>query len=81
MAPQGYKHTSAEVRKAVVFALVELQLVLGDELLPHLACVGVTGWRVQPRPHLGGGDSALSASQTKLLSIYVKRAQEKLSAA
>lgn len=58
---KGYKHSSAEVRKAVVFALVELQLVLGDELLPYL--------------------SALSPSQTKLLAIYVKRAQEKMSVA
>lgn len=33
---QGYKHEAAEVRKAVVFALVEVYLVLGDDLQPHL---------------------------------------------
>ena len=33
---QGYKHPSAEVRKAVVFALVELDFLLGDDLAPYL---------------------------------------------
>lgn len=33
---QGYKHPLAEVRKGVVFALVEMYLVLGDELNVHL---------------------------------------------
>lgn len=33
---QGYKHEAAEVRKAVVFALVEVYLVMGEDLQPHL---------------------------------------------
>ena len=33
---RGYKHPLAEVRKGVVFALVEMHLVLGDELNAHL---------------------------------------------
>lgn len=56
---KGYKHPLAEVRKGVVFALVEIHLVLGEALQPHL--------------------QELSSSQTKLLAIYVKRAEERLS--
>ena len=56
----GYKNAAAEVRKAVVFALVELHLRLGDHLRPHL--------------------TPLSASQQKLLQIYIKRAEEKIRA-
>jgi len=56
---KGYKHALAEVRKGVVFALVEIHLILGDGLTPHL--------------------SDLSSSQTKLLGIYIKRAEDKLS--
>ena len=33
---KGYKHPLAEVRKGVVFALVEMHLVLGEELNAHL---------------------------------------------
>ena len=32
----SYKHPMAEVRKGVVFALVEIHLVLGDSMMPHL---------------------------------------------
>lgn len=55
---QNYKHELAEVRKSVVFALVEIHLVLGDSMMPHL--------------------SSLTPSQMKLLSIYIKRAEDKL---
>lgn len=34
---QSYKHAMAEVRKGVVFALVEIHLVLGDSMMPHLS--------------------------------------------
>lgn len=54
---KGYKHPAAEVRKAVVFGLVEIHLVIGEKLDPHL--------------------TALTSSQTKLLKIYIQRAQEK----
>ena len=33
---QGYKNEAAEVRKAVVFTLVEVHLVIGDDLERHL---------------------------------------------
>ncbi|KAJ1639527.1 armadillo-type protein, partial [Pavlovales sp. CCMP2436] len=33
----AFKSPSADVRKAVVFALVDMYLVLGDELTPHLS--------------------------------------------
>jgi len=36
---RGYKHPAAEIRKAVVFALVELHLVLGPSLDAHLTYV------------------------------------------
>lgn len=52
---QGYKHTAAEIRKSVVFALVELHMILGPTLTPHL--------------------SPLTSSQSKLLKIYIKRAE------
>ncbi len=42
-----------DVRKAVVFVLVEVYLTVGDALLPHL--------------------QALSASQRKLLTIYIEK--------
>ena len=33
----AFKSPSADVRKAVVFALVDMYLVLGDQLTPHLS--------------------------------------------
>ena len=56
---KAYKHPMAEVRKGVVFALVEMYLTIGAPLMEHL------------------GD--LSSSQNKLLAIYIKRAEERLS--
>jgi hypothetical protein len=38
-ARQGYKNAATEIRKSVVFALVEIYLVLKDALKPYLACV------------------------------------------
>lgn len=34
--PQAFNNESADVRKAVVFCLVDVYLVLGDELTQHL---------------------------------------------
>eukprot|EP00041_Stephanoeca_diplocostata_P028482 m.809085 g.809085 ORF g.809085 m.809085 type:complete len:1324 (+) comp23382_c0_seq5:240-4211(+) len=36
---KGYNHTMAEVRKGVVFCLVEIHLILGDALTPHLGAL------------------------------------------
>ena len=34
---QAFKNQNADVRKAVVFSLVDMYLVLGEDLTPHLA--------------------------------------------
>jgi len=38
---RGFKSTSADVRKAVVFCLVDLYMAAGDSLTPHLASLNV----------------------------------------
>jgi hypothetical protein len=57
---KAYKHPMAEVRKGVVFALVEMYLTIGPPLMNRLG--------------------TLSSSQRKLLGIYIKRAEDRISA-
>jgi len=49
----AFKHASADVRKAVVFCLVDAYMVMGEAFTPYL--------------------SELSASQLKLVTIYINR--------
>eukprot|EP00891_Asterochloris_glomerata_P008401 jgi/Astpho2/8401/Aster-x1496 len=39
---EAFKHASADVRKATVFCLVDLWLVVGEALMPHLAPLSVS---------------------------------------
>ena len=39
---EAFKHANADVRKAVVFCLVDMYMVLGEQLTPHLAVLSTS---------------------------------------
>ena len=39
---QAFKNPNADVRKAVVFCLVDMYLVLGEQLTPHLTSLSTS---------------------------------------
>ncbi len=43
---QGYRHVAAEVRKAVVFALVEIHLIAPQVIAPHLRLLLTRSWKI-----------------------------------